>query len=65
MYARFFKRCLDIVIGIIAMPILGVLVLVLGPKIKHEDGGPVFYNAPRVGKDGKPFTMYTERTIRA
>lgn len=64
MYARFFKRCLDIVIGIIAMPVLGVLVLVLGPKIKHEDGGPVFYNAPRVGKDGKPFTMYKFRSMR-
>jgi lipopolysaccharide/colanic/teichoic acid biosynthesis glycosyltransferase len=32
-------------------------------RIKREDGGPVFYPAPRVGKDGKPFRMYKFRTM--
>ena len=28
-----------------------------------EDKGPVFYNAPRVGKNGKPFVMYKFRSM--
>ena len=59
MYAHFVKRLLDIVIGIVALPFLLVLVAVMAPLIYLEDKGPVFYNAPRIGKDGKPFTMYT------
>lgn len=55
---------LDICAGIIAMPVLGILILVLGPQIKHEDGGPIFYNAPRVGKDGRSFIMYKFRSMR-
>lgn len=64
MYLRFDKRALDIAIGIAALPFLGLLLLIAAPLIHHEDGGPVFYNAPRVGKDGKSFTMYKLRSMR-
>ena len=64
MYLRFGKRLLDLVIGIVAMPFLGLLLLIVGPIIHHEDKGPVFYNAPRVGKDGTSFTMYKLRSMR-
>ncbi len=64
MYVHFFKRVIDICIGIIAMPFLGILILVFGPQIKHEDGGPIFYNAPRMGKDRRPFKMYKFRSMR-
>lgn len=63
-YARFVKRILDIGIGLVAMPVLGVLVAVCGVRIKAEDGGPVFYNAPRVGKDGHEYTMYKFRSMK-
>ena len=63
MYVRFVKRLLDIVFGLIAMPILGILILVFGPQIKREDNGPIFYNAPRVGKDGVEFKMYKFRSM--
>lgn len=64
MYARFGKRVLDIVIGIVAMPFLGLLLIFVAPAIKREDGGPVFYNAPRVGRNGKEFLMYKLRSMK-
>lgn len=64
MYEHFFKRILDIAIGVVAMPILLLLVLVLGPCIKHEDKGPLFYNAPRVGRNGRAFKMYKFRSMK-
>ena len=63
-YQRFVKRVLDVGIALVAMVVLAVLVVVLGVLIKREDGGPVFYNAPRVGKDGRLFTMYKFRSMK-
>jgi undecaprenyl phosphate N,N'-diacetylbacillosamine 1-phosphate transferase len=63
-YVRYVKRVFDVAIGLVAMPVLGVLVVVFGPQIKREDDGPIFYNAPRVGKDGKPFLMYKFRSMK-
>lgn len=64
MYRHFVKRLLDIVISLLVMPLLLLLVLVLGPIIYLEDKGPVFYNAPRVGKDGRLFTMFKFRSMK-
>ncbi len=64
MYVHFFKRVLDILIGLVALPFVLIIIAVLAPIIKHEDAGPVFYNAPRVGKDGVDFKMYKLRSMR-
>ena len=64
MYVRFVKRLLDIVVGLIALPFVLIIIAILAPIIKHEDAGPVFYNAPRVGKDGVDFKMYKLRSMR-
>lgn len=64
MYVHFLKRILDIVIGIVALPVLLILLVVCGLRIKIEDKGPVFYNAPRVGKDGREFIMYKFRSMK-
>lgn len=64
MYVHFFKRVLDILIGLVALPFVLIIIAVLAPIIKHEDSGPVFYNAPRVGKDGVYFKMYKLRSMR-
>lgn len=64
MYQHVFKRLLDIVIGIIALVPVCLVILIFGIAIKLEDGGPVFYNAPRVGKDGRDFIMYKLRSMR-
>ena len=64
MYQHVFKRLLDIVIGVIALVPVCLVILIFGIAIKLEDGGPVFYNAPRVGKDGRDFIMYKLRRMR-
>lgn len=64
MYLKYGKRLLDIIISSIAMIPVGLVILVLAPLIHFEDGGPVFYNAPRVGKGGRDFTMYKLRSMR-
>lgn len=64
MYLHFFKRILDIILGIISLPFLFLILLVLAPAIYFEDKGPVFYNAPRVGRSGKQFKMYKFRSMK-
>lgn len=64
MYLRFGKRVCDIVIGLIALPFVLIIVAICAPLIYFEDKGPIFYNAPRVGKDGRDFTMYKLRSMK-
>lgn len=64
MYKRFGKRLCDIVVSLIALPFVLLIIAILAPFIHFEDGGPVFYNAPRVGKDGKDFKMYKLRSMK-
>ena len=63
-YQDVVKRALDIGVGLVAMPVLGAVVAVFGPQIYLEDKGPIFYNAPRVGKGGREFTMYKFRSMK-
>ena len=64
MYLRFGKRICDLAVGIVALPFVLIIIAVLAPIIHLEDKGPVFYNAPRVGKDGRDFKMYKLRSMR-
>lgn len=64
MYLRFGKRVFDIAVSIVALPFVLLIIAVLAPVIHFEDGGPVFYNAPRVGKGGVDFKMYKLRSMR-
>ena len=64
MYERFGKRACDLAVGIVALPIVLLIIAVLAPFIHFEDKGPVFYNAPRVGKDGRDFKMYKLRSMK-
>ena len=63
MYKHFFKRIFDIILALLAMPFVLVLIAIFAPIIHFTDKGPVFYNAERVGKDGKPFKMYKLRSM--
>ena len=63
MYVHFFKRLIDILIGIFALPFVVFVILVFGPIIYFTDKGPVFYNATRAGKDYKPFKMFKLRSM--
>jgi len=63
MYRRFFKRFIDIFIAMIGLPVLFLIYIFVGPLIKLTDRGPVFYNAQRIGKDGKIFKMFKFRSM--
>lgn len=63
MYNNFFKRVIDIMIGLVALPFVILVVLFCAPFIYLCDRGPVFYNATRAGKDYKPFKMFKLRSM--
>lgn len=63
MYKNFFKRAIDIVLSLIALPFVLLAILIMAPFIYLEDKGPVFYNAPRRGKDGRTFKMFKLRSM--
>lgn len=64
MYKHFFKRLFDILICLAALPFFCLIFIVVAPIIKFTDGGPVFYNAERLGKKGKTFKMYKFRSMK-
>ena len=61
---KFFKRLFDIIICLAAFPVFCLILLVVSISIKAEDGGPVFYKAERIGKDGKKILMYKFRSMK-
>ena len=63
-YRGFFKRLLDILASLIALPFFILILIVLAPIIYLEDRGPIFYNASRLGKDFKQFKMFKFRSMR-
>lgn len=64
MYRNFLKRIFDLVLAIIALPFWMIILVIVGPMIYFQDKGSIFYNAPRLGKDGKIFKMYKLRSMK-
>lgn len=64
MYKKFFKRFFDIIFSFLALPFFLILLILLAPIIYFSDKGSIFYNAPRLGKDGKIFKMYKFRSMK-
>ena len=63
MYRNWIKRLIDIVVSLMALPLVALVIVIMTPIIYMNDRGPVFYNAPRRGKDGKVFKMYKFRSM--
>lgn len=63
MYKKFFKRVLDIIGALIILPFVLLEIIILAPFIYFTDKGPVFYNADRIGKEGKHFKMFKLRSM--
>ncbi len=58
------KRALDIGASAAGLLMLAPLGLCAAAAIAREDGRPMIYRATRVGRYGRPFTMYKLRTMR-
>jgi lipopolysaccharide/colanic/teichoic acid biosynthesis glycosyltransferase len=59
------KRIFDVVVALIGLILLSPVMLVIAILVKLDSPGPIFYRAPRVGKDGRLFRMYKFRTMVA
>lgn len=58
-----FKRIIDLLGSILGLSITMLLVLIIGPLIKFQSPGPIFFSQERVGRNGKRFKMYKFRTM--
>ena len=63
MYKRYIKRWIDVFLAVLGFPFFLLVFFVVAPLIKLTDHGPVFYNAERIGKDGRLFKMYKFRSM--
>lgn len=64
MYKKYIKRISDIIISLSALPFFILILIAIGPIIYFQDKGSIFYNAPRLGKNGKVFKMYKFRSMK-
>ena len=63
MYKHFFKRVIDLIACLIGLPLFLLVFIIFAPIIYFTDRGPVFYNAERIGRNGKLFKMYKFRSM--
>lgn len=59
---KFLKRSFDIAAGSVGCIFLGILYLIVAPKIKKDGGKEIFFHN-RIGRDLKPFKMYKFRSM--
>ncbi|PEK61937.1 sugar transferase [Bacillus wiedmannii] len=64
MYRYGIKRIFDIIVSLLLLPFLLLIMIPVAIIIKLEDKGPVFYNAPRLGKGMREFPMYKFRSMK-
>ncbi len=63
-YQLAFKRFVDILLCIIALPFVLLIAIPVAIAIKIEDGGPIFYKSRRLGKGFKEFNMLKFRSMK-
>lgn len=64
MYVHFFKRITDFVVALCLLPLFCIIYIVLAPLYFFMDNGPMFYSGKRIGRYGKPFSMYKFRSMK-
>ena len=58
------SQLVDKIMALISLIIALPFILLVAIAIKLEDGGPILYSQTRLGKDGRPFTIYKFRSMR-
>jgi lipopolysaccharide/colanic/teichoic acid biosynthesis glycosyltransferase len=61
--AAFVKRAFDMCASAIALVVLLPLFIVVAVAVKVDSRGPVFYRQTRVGRGGRPFSIWKFRTM--
>lgn len=62
-YAKVLKRAFDLIFGILFFIIALPIFLVMPVIIRLESKGKAIFSQTRLGRDGKPFTMYKYRSM--
>lgn len=57
------KRAMDIVGALVGLTVASPLICVIAVWIRLDSKGPIFFVQKRLGKDGRPFSMYKFRTM--
>ena len=57
------KRAIDLALGLLGLLVASPIFLLTWILIKLEDRGPVFFKQVRIGRHGRPFTVYKFRTM--
>ena len=57
------KREIDLVLAVLALPIVIPLIVVAGALIKLESKGPIFFTQTRLGYRGREFKIYKLRSM--
>lgn len=57
------KRLIDLILVVLATPVMLPLMLLLSLIVYLDSGGPIFFVQPRTGKGGRRFSMYKFRTM--
>lgn len=63
MYKRFFKQIIDFLLALMAAVLLIPILTTVYIAIKLESKGPAIFKQPRLGKNGKIFTVYKFRSM--
>lgn len=58
------KRCLDVLVGSIAIVLASPIMLLAALAIKLTSPGPILFKQLRAGLGGRPFTIYKFRTMQ-
>lgn len=63
-FERNIKRIIDFCVAVACLIIFSPLFLVCYILVKREDGGPAIFRQERIGRFGRPFTIYKFRSMR-
>jgi exopolysaccharide biosynthesis polyprenyl glycosylphosphotransferase len=61
--SRLLKRGFDVVAGALTLVFLGPLIAAIALAIRLDSRGPVFFRQPRVGRDGRHFSIFKFRSM--
>lgn len=62
----YFKRAFDVLVSLIILIVVSpfLLMVAIASLIESRGRGPILYSQVRVGKNGKPFSLYKFRSMR-
>lgn len=63
MYKKYIKRCLDVVLSVFALIVLGIPLIIVALLVCIDVGRPVIFKQRRIGKDNKEFMLLKFRSM--